>query len=317
MKSINTITRLRQRKEKSLPPPVLVKNHAGVQAVPYRAKRGITVAASDIPLLLSVPHSGRFYPEDLQNASHLPLIDLRMSEDAFVDDLSEGVIGEGVTQIVATHARAYVDLNRAHNELDPRLFKPSLDPKSVDESLRVKAGLGCIPGVVGPGKSIYAGPLPASEADRRIRDIYVPYHSTLKAHLEARRKKFGMAILIDMHSMPSAPIGQQHKPWPEIVLGDCWGASCDRSITGAAEARLMQAGFSVRRNVPYAGGFACQHYGNPVKVVHVLQIEINRSLYMHEPSLRKKAQFRDVQSRLTSVLCQIAEELSQRPLAAE
>lgn len=258
------------------------------------------------PVFITVPHSGRYYPMDLVRNTVLSLSDLRQGEDAFVDILLEKLSSTTTSLLVATHARSYLDLNRKAEEIDPDMFSPKPTHVTSISSHRVRAGLGCIPRSLGPGKDIYDKPLPVSEIDERLSRAYFPFHHRIKQHLEARKAKFGYAVLIDCHSMPAPPVKRpRFKPWPEVVLGDCWGSSCNSSLTQNAESALLRQNISVRRNVPYAGGFICQHYGEPEKQVHTLQIEINRSLYMDEQTLEPVPHFSDISRRL----CDALEEL--------
>ncbi|MEX0300369.1 MAG: N-formylglutamate amidohydrolase, partial [Kordiimonas sp.] len=136
------------------------------------------------PFLFAVPHSGRYYPEDFVEKSPLTTEDLRRSEDAFVDKLFESVPSSSASLLVATHARAYVDLNRAENELDPAMFSPKLDSSLLDVSYRVQAGLGVIPQYVAEDTPIYHEPLPAREAEKRLKLIHRPYHQKLSTLLD-------------------------------------------------------------------------------------------------------------------------------------
>lgn len=227
---------------------------------------------------------------------------MRLSEDAFVDDLFDGIATRGATQLVATHARAYVDLNRAANELEPGMFSGEIGAYEVDLNNRVKAGLGVIPRVIGEGMPIYGDKIPIREAFKRLETVYTPYHEKLSALLHARHRNFGSAVLIDCHSMPSGPeLGRRRKSQPDIVLGDCWGTSCSRELTGLVERLFLEAGLRVRRNIPYAGGFATRHYGQPSHNCHALQIEINRALYMDETRVEKLPQFEEVRAKMLSV----------------
>jgi len=264
------------------------------------------------PFIFAVPHSGRFYPPDFVARAQQKGAALRRSEDAFVDDLFDKITDFGGTLLVATHARAYLDLNRAGDELDPAMFSPRLDPASVNLSQRVKAGLGLIPGFVAEGKPLYSGPLPAREAEKRRNEIHTPYHACLKRLLEERRERFGVAYLIDCHSMPSEAGRRRRSTAPHIVLGDSWGAACDRDITSLAEELFIGAGFQVRRNVPYSGGYTTVHYGKPRSNIHALQIEINRAVYMDEARHQPLPAFASVHEAITLVSQRLIETTVRR-----
>ncbi|SDD86615.1 N-formylglutamate amidohydrolase [Kordiimonas lacus] len=249
------------------------------------------------PFIFALPHSGRFYPQAMRSATHLSDHTLRLSEDAFVDKLFDHAPQNGATLLVATHARAYLDLNRDEMELDPSMFSPTLDEGLVHETHRVKAGLGIIPKLVAENVPIYTEKLPAREAFYRIGAVYKPYHDKLAALISARKKQFGYAALIDCHSMPSEQKTGRHQG-PDIVLGDNWGSACSRDLTSIAEELLIRTGFRVRRNVPYSGGFTTQHYGNPNQGRHALQIEINRAIYMNENKIEPLPEFEEIREKL-------------------
>src|SRR6202044_3279890 len=155
------------------------------------------------PLLFNSPHSGRVYPAEFLQTSRLDLATLRRSEDSFVGELIEGVAARGFPTIRAHFPRCYVDLNREAYELDPRMFDGRLPSFANTRSIRVAGGLGTIPRVVGQAQEIYAGQLPLDEGLQRIEQHYKPYHARLTGLIDRAQLNFGLAVLIDCHSMPS------------------------------------------------------------------------------------------------------------------
>lgn len=267
----------------------------------------------DTPFLFAVPHSGRHYPADFVKRSRLSMKDLRRSEDAFVDQLFESIPANQASLLIATHARAYLDLNRAKNELDPEMFTPKLDDAPLNISYRVQAGLGVVPQYVAENTPIYSHPLPAREAEKRISTIHQPYHQKLKELLKIRQKEFGIAFLIDCHSMPSEirPKGTKSST-PDIILGDCWGSACMRDLTDVAEKLFLEAGFNVRRNVPYSGGYSTSSYGAPEAGIHALQIEISRALYMDEEALTPLPEFNAVRQAIGEASQKLVAEITNK-----
>lgn len=255
-----------------------------------------------IPAVVGVPHAGRQYPRHFVEVARLSPQALRRSEDAFVDLLSASAPELGAPLLVAQFPRAYLDVNREPYELDPRMFDGKLPPFVNTRSMRVAGGLGTIPRIVGDGQDIYAKRLPASEATHRIETLYKPYHTALRGLVSRTRSRFGMCILVDMHSMPSTGLERDGSPRPDIILGDRFGTSAALGIVDVAEEALRQAGLSTSRNRPYAGGYITEHYGQPRSQVHALQIEINRSLYMNEATLEMLPQFGDVKSAISRSL---------------
>ena len=234
------------------------------------------------PVVMNSPHSGSYYPQAFLAASRLDAQTLRRSEDAFVDRLFEPATVHGATLMRARFPRAFLDLNREPFELDPQMFEGRLPDFANTRSLRVAAGLGVIPRVVGDAQPIYRQPIAVEAALRRIGMLHKPYHARLSELLERTRERRGFAILLDCHSMPST---SPDVGGCDVVLGDRYGSSAARWIVEGVESALRASGLAVRRNKPYAGGYITEHYGAPAMGRHALQIEINRSLYMDERAI--------------------------------
>jgi N-formylglutamate amidohydrolase len=244
-----------------------------------------------VPLVFNSPHSGRIYPSTFLAASRLDAHTLRRSEDAFVEELFGFVTDLGAPLLQAHFPRAYLDVNREPYELDPVLFRDGLPHYANTQSVRVVGGLGTIARIVSESDEIYREPLSVEAALERINRLYTPYHETLASLLLEAKREFGLAVLIDCHSMPSNPIADKGTGRPDFVLGDRFGTSCSGELTRLAASSLEALGYAVALNKPYAGGYITEHYGRPHKAQHVLQIEINRALYMNETSFEKSTGF--------------------------
>jgi N-formylglutamate amidohydrolase len=215
----------------------------------------------------------------------------------------------GAPLLYAHFPRAYLDVNREPYELDPALIRDGLPHYANTQSVRVVGGLGTIARIVSESDEIYREPLSLVAALERINRLYAPYHDTLKSLLAEARQAFGLAVLIDCHSMPSNPIAEQGGTRPDFVLGDRYGTSCSAELTRAAAQSLKSQGYVVALNKPYAGGYITEHYGRPHAGLHALQVEINRSLYMNETTFDKSSGFdrirRDLEGMARAVMAAI------------
>jgi N-formylglutamate amidohydrolase len=262
-------------------------------------------ATDRLPLILASPHSGSDYPADFVAASRLDPVALRRSEDSFVDELFAAAPSLGAPLLSARFPRAYLDANREAYELDPAMFSDAL-PRFVNVgSPRVRMGLGTIARIVASGEEIYTGKLRFAEAQRRVDGLYHPYHRALSQLVEETEGLFGGYLLIDCHSMPSAAGSICGSEGADVVLGDCYGGACAPGILESARRFLAARGFAVAVNVPYAGGFTTEHYGNPRRGRHALQIEINRALYMDERNYRRKPRFAQLAAELAELVQQL------------
>jgi N-formylglutamate amidohydrolase len=242
--------------------------------------------------VLNSPHSGSHYPHAFLATTKLQATALRRSEDCYVDELFASATEAGAPLLKANFPRAFLDLNREPNELDPHLIEGPLPRTANASSVRVVGGLGTIPRVVSEGEEIYRRKISLSEALARIAHLYEPYHKALADLMSATRQSFGAALLIDCHSMPStAASSSAASPLPDIVVGDRHGSTTTAVLVERIEYLFRRHGLKVQRNRPYAGGFITECYGRPAKGFHAVQIEINRAIYMNERTLVRHSGF--------------------------
>ena len=267
--------------------------------------------AEPVPCVFCSPHSGRTYPAQFLSQSRLDPKSLRKSEDCFVDRLFAGVTALGAPLISARFPRAYLDLNREPYELDPELVADPLPAHANSQSIRVAGGLGTVARVVADGEDIYSDRLSLAHVLDRINTLYFPFHAELTALIEATRRRFGYAVLIDCHSMPSAAMAPSGGPRPDIVIGDRFGSSCDARLTRLLRDGFAARGYDVQLNRPYAGGFITEHNGRPGRGVHVVQIEINRGLYLDERSLTETSGFPTLRADLMAIAANVFATLPQ------
>ena len=267
------------------------------------------------PLILSSPHSGRIYPASFLAMSRLDPASLRRSEDMDVDELIRPATAHGVPLLRALFPRAFLDVNREAYELDPRMFDGRLPAHVNTRSMRVAGGLGTIARVVGDSQEIYARRLSVATAFARIEALYRPYHRALRTLVAQATALFGTAVVVDCHSMPSSGgvLGLSEDTKADIVLGDRHGTSCPPDHVEALEASLRAAGYVVRRNKPYAGGYITEHYGRPANRVQAVQIEINRALYMDEATFARTGAFAAVSVDLAKAIGALAAQVAAPP----
>lgn len=269
-------------------------------------------------VVFASPHSSAVYPSAFLAQSVLDPVAIRSSEDAFVHELIESAPEFGAPLLVAGVPRAYLDLNRSPDELDPALIVGAVRR---GQNPRVASGLGVIPRVVSNGRAIYSGKLTMREAQERIETYWRPYHGAMQLLLKRSCLRFGQAILIDCHSMPHEAmdgVARSRGQSPDIVLGDRFGAAAHGEIVERIEASFAAAGLKVARNTPFAGAYVAQAYGRPSRNQHAVQIEIDRSLYMDEKKVRKKSDFEEFKALMRRITAEItAIGYDEMPLAAE
>jgi len=227
------------------------------------------------PVVLSVPHAGRDYPLALRSAIRVPLAALRVLEDRYADVLALDARG-AETLLVAQRARAWIDLNRAEHERDPRL-DDGAGAVGQPQSAKLRSGLGLVPRRAGSSGDIWKHRLSDDEVQARISADHRPYHAALAAALASARARFGVAVLLDIHSMP--PLGPADRS-PRLVLGDRFGKSAGARFLGRIEAVARAHGVATAANAPYSGGHILDRHGDPRGGIHAVQLEFDRALYL-------------------------------------
>lgn len=229
------------------------------------------------PVVLSVPHAGRAYSAALLRSARVPTSILETLEDRLVDRLVWRAVANGATAIVATAPRAEIDLNRDEREIDPLMVAPSPPASAILHTVRMRGGLGLVPARLAGAGGLWRARISRAELDRRIETIHRAYHHALAEALQSAHRQFGVAVLLDCHSMPPRPSGVGNAG---IVFGDRHGLTAGDDLRTAAIRAAQRLGYSTACNDPYAGGHIVERHGRPADGIHAIQIELDRALYL-------------------------------------
>lgn len=264
-----------------------------------------------LPLVVDSPHSGTLYP--INSGIVAPADALKTTWDAYVDELWGATPAVGGTLLAARFPRAYIDPNRAPDDIDEAMLA---DPwrAPLAPSAACRRGMGLIRLNALPGVPMYNGKLPAAEVAHRLDDYYMQYHNVLETLLDDAVGKFGAVWHIDCHSMKSvgnAMNVDNGAARPDIVVSDRVGTSANPRFTEWVAAQFEQLGYRVRINTPYQGGYIVQRYGMPLADRHSVQIEIKRDVYMDEKNCAKHEGFERLQQDLASFLQALAGYVAQ------
>jgi N-formylglutamate deformylase len=254
------------------------------------------------PLLVEVPHAGLQLPESVRDELVAPQDAVLRDADIYVDRLYAGAPSLGATLLVALISRYVVDLNRSKDDVDAATVTDHPAPAGAQPR-------GVVWRSTTDGRPILARPLQYQQLLTRLERYYIPYHLALRTTLEQLRERFGFAIVLAGHSMPSLGRSMHTDPGArraDVVPGSCGRTSADRRIIDLVDAHFRGAGLSVRHDDPYKGGYTTSHYGRPRERVHAIQIELNRALYVDEQTCQPKpAEFKALQQILDALVTKL------------
>lgn len=225
----------------------------------------------DSPVVVSVPHAGRDYPVSLRAALAVPIAFAAALEDRHADTLALAARSRE-TVFVAQRARAWIDLNRGEDERDARVDEGAPRGRVPAGQTKLRSGLGLVPRRAARANDLWKRRFSDAEISERIAQDHRPYHAAVAAALAAARARFGVAVLLDLHSMPPLDSGAR------IVIGDRFGRSAAARFVAAVESEAGERKLAL--NTPYAGGYVLDRHGDPAGGVHALQLEVDRSLYL-------------------------------------
>ena len=267
---------------------------------------------SQIPVLIAVPHAGRAYPDALLDAMHNPGVAVLRLEDRLADLLAEQVAAATGAAVLVAHApRAMIDLNRAPDEVDWAMFAGDAPAASSNQpvSRRVRNGLGLIPRRLSGLGELWKARHQLDDLEARIAGVHAPYHHAIETILSTLRKRWGAALLIDLHSMP--PLVQDGRDAAHYVIGDRFGAACHGRLTGAAFHYLASAAVRHAHNRPYAGGYVLERHADPAAGIHAIQLEVDRSCYLDRHLAQPGAGFDQVVATITGLVQRLANETAE------
>ncbi len=236
-------------------------------------------AAEETPLCVEVPHAGLFVDGEALSDMIAPLRCIGRDADMLVDEVYSVATEVGATLIVAHFSRYVIDLNRGLGEVDG---------STVEGGVAQSLPRGLIWRTSTDGDPILSRRLRREELERRLDKVYRPYHAAVASVLERKRARFGRAILLCGHSMPShgrrghVDVGAGRA---DVVPGTRARTTARSDVIDHVEAAAVERGFSVKHDDPYKGGFSTGHYGRPAEGFDAIQIELARRLYLDETRL--------------------------------
>ena len=265
------------------------------------------------PLILSMPHSGSYFPPEFLEQVNSSVEVMRHNEDIFVDELLQPATDFGVPTIKMLVSRSVIDLNRDRLELDPQMFFNYPKDKDILYDKHCRVGLGVVHRINYLREPLYKGLLDYKEVEARLKNLYDVYHNRLQQIIQKCIKKFGFCLVLDCHSMPSKICSIiDDRSGIDICLGNLFSQSCPQEMSDFFAGQFWDKNYKVEFNCPYSGAFITFNYCQPRRKMYTLQLEINRALYAYEDALQKSEHFYQMQDDVCEAIINLAQYLSRK-----
>lgn len=264
------------------------------------------------PLILSIPHSGKFFPPNFLQQLNSNEEVLRHNEDIFVDELLQKAIDFGIPAIKMLVSRMFIDLNRDRLELDPAMFYNYPTDKDVLFDKHCRVGFGVVHRINYKRELLYKGLLDYREVEARLKNVYDVYHKELQKIINKCLKKFGFCMVLDCHSMPSKICSIiDDRSGIDICIGNLFSQSCPQEMSDFLAGQFWNKNYNVEFNCPYSGAYITFNYCQPRKQMHTLQLEINRALYADEDKIQHNDNFWNVADDISDAIINFAQSLAR------
>ena len=231
--------------------------------------------AEKVPFVLSVPHRGTEFPDELKN-NYVPELQKILDDtDFYLEKLYDFAPELGITTIYAKYSRWVIDLNRDAGD------KPLYDDGRIITAL--------CPTTDFFGRDVYAVKKfepDDAEVKRRLENYYRPYHRKIDEIIDELKTEFGEVLFWDAHSIRRKVETIRCEPFPDFILGDDDGKTADRKFIEIVLEFLGKSDWQINHNDPFKGGFLTRTKGNPQNNVHALQLEMSKDLYMDAAELK-------------------------------
>lgn len=267
------------------------------------------------PLILSVPHSGTYFPPEFLAQVNSDEKTMRHNEDLLVDELIEPAINAGIPTIKMLVSRTFIDLNRDRLELDPTMFYNYPQNKDILYDKHCRVGLGVVHRINYKREPLYKGLLDYNEVQKRLQNVYDVYHARLQKIIDKCLRKFGFCLVLDCHSMPSKICSIiDDRSGIDICLGNLFSQSCPQEMSDFFAGRFWDKNYNVEFNCPYSGAYITFNYCQPRRKIYTLQLEINRALYADEDNLQKNDNFYQMADDVSNAIIDFAANLRRKDL---
>jgi N-formylglutamate amidohydrolase len=240
-------------------------------------------------LILHVPHSSIKIP--ISEGFIVNIVDLEKEilrlTDWYTDDLFYSHEDE---MIIADFSRIFCDPERFTDD---------------SQEIMSQSGMGVLYEKSDEGRLIRK--VSRELKEKILNEFYRPHHSKLNDAVNFQLIHFDKALIIDCHSFPSFPLTRdldQNPARPDFNIGTDQFHT-PKHLTDFSAEFFTERCFTIGVDYPYKGTIVPLEHYNKNKNVHSIMLEINRKLYLKEPTNKKSANYEVIKNIIREFLCAI------------
>lgn len=216
-------------------------------------------------ILIHIPHSSLYIPDDYKNKSLLSLSELEKENLFMCDYMVDKFIDDKRQTIIFPYSRLYCDVERFKDESE----------------IMNKFGMGYIYTKTRKGELMFN---PSIDDRKKITDIYDAHHKLLDETVTNILALYQKCIIIDLHSYSTELVSRlfNYEQVPDICIGierDYYS----KELTDYFVKYFMDNGYSVKINYPYQGSLVPnKYYGIKNSNIVSIMIEVNKRVYEND-----------------------------------
>ena len=132
--------------------------------------------------------------------------------------------------------------------------------------------------------------------EKVLSEYYWKHHQKFSKAVQNQLDLFGKALIVDCHSYPSIPLNRdlyKSSKRPDFNIGtDTFHTP--QKLIDLSVSFFEKRGYSLGVDWPYKGSIVPMEYYQKNKNVQTIMLEINRALYLNEPTNEKSARYLEI-----------------------
>jgi N-formylglutamate amidohydrolase len=226
-------------------------------------------------LILHIPHSSTAIPSLQGYVVHQDILDSEILKltDWYTDDLFSNTTD---ISVIAPFSRIFCDPERFTDD---------------SQEVMAKYGMGVLYGTLDSGDLMRK--VTSELRTFALDNYYHPHHNKLNKAVLKQLKQSRTAVVVDCHSFPSTLLKRalsKIKVTPDFNIGTD-DFHTPKNMIDFSKDYFRDLGYSLGIDTPYSGALVPMEHYKKNKSVQAIMLEVNRRLYLDEPTNEKSENY--------------------------